>query len=401
MTRGSGGRSSASLAATRRTLSEHLRGRLEEIEEAVFARVRAVSEPDRAVDPEYLAGMRAAVTEAVEYSIAGIEQGVAPNEPVPTAAIVQARRSARGGIPLDTVLRRYAAGDRLLAEFITEAGDEVPGEALRATLRAQGARADHVMASIATEYLREAERVKRSPAQRLGERVRHLLAGAADSDPGVTYQLDSWHLGMVAIGAGAEAAVTRLAAKLKAEVLLVPADDEVGSIWAWVGRRRRLPASEVASFWEGEKVAVALGEPRRKIGGWRLTHREAQAALQVMQLGSERLVRSRDVLVVAAVLRDEALAEGLAATYLAPLRGRGDMEAVLRETIRAYFNAGQNAATAAAALQVNRHTVERRIRGIEDKLGQQINSCRARLEVALAIEALQAREEFDRAQSRE
>ena len=117
----------------------------------------------------------------------------------------------------------------------------------------------------------------------------------------------------------------------------------------------------------------------------------------MLQLGSERLVRSRDVLVVAAVLRDEALAEGLAATYLAPLRGRGDMEAVLRETIRAYFNAGQNAATAAAALQVNRHTVERRIRGIEDKLGQQINSCRAQLEVALAVEALQ-RQEADRAQ---
>ena len=264
--RGGGGRSSASLAATRRTLSEHLRGRLEEIEEAIFARVRAVSEPDRAVDPEYLAGMRAAVTEAIEYAIAGIEQGVAPNEPVPTATIVQARRSARAGIPLDTVLRRYAAGDRLLAEFITEGADEVPGEALRATLRAQGARADHIMASIATEYVREAERVRRSPAQRLGERVRHLLAGEADSDPGVAYQLDTWHLGMVVIGPGAEAAVNRLEAALKAEALLVPTDDEAGSIWAWVGRRRRLATSEVASFWEGEEMAVALGEPRRGSG---------------------------------------------------------------------------------------------------------------------------------------
>jgi hypothetical protein len=37
---------------------------------------------------------------------------------------------------------------------------------------------------------------------------------------------------------------------------------------------------------------------------------------------------------------------------------------------------------------VNRHTVERRIRGVEDKLGQQINSCRAQLEIALAIEEL-------------
>jgi cob(I)alamin adenosyltransferase len=388
MIKSSEGRSTASLAATRRTLSEHLRARLGEIEEAIFARVRAVSEPDRAVDPEYLKGMRAAVTEAVEYSIEGIEGGVAPNAPVPTAAIVQARRSARAEIPLDTVLRRYAAGDRLLAEFITEVADEVPREALRETLRAQGARVDHIMATIASEYEREAERIRRSPAQRLGERVRRLVAGEADSDPGIAYHLDSWHVGMVVIGAEAEAAVVRFATTLKAEVLVIPADDEVGSIWAWVGRRRRLPMSDVSSFWADEDVSVALGEPRRGVEGWRLTHHEAQAALQVLLLGSERLVRSRDALVVAALLRDDALAAGLIGTYLAPLRGRGDMEAVLRETIRAYFNAGQNAATAAAVLQVNRHTVERRIRSIEDKLGQQINVCRVQLEVALAIEEL-------------
>jgi hypothetical protein len=386
--RGTEGRSTASLAATRRALSEHLRARLSEIEEAIFARVRAISEPDRAADPEYLAGMRAAVGEAVEYAIAGIEEGVAPNEPVPTAAVTQARRSARAEIPLDTVLRRYAAGDRLLAEYITAGADEVPREALRETLRAQGARADHIMATIASEYMREAERIRRSPAQRLGERVRHLLAGEADSDPGVAYELDSWHVGMIAIGARAEAAITALATTLKAEALLVPADDEGNSIWAWLGRRRRPSMSEVVSFWAEQDVSVALGEPRSGIDGWRLTHREAQAARQVMLLGDGALVRSRDALVVAAVLQDDALAAGLIETYLAPLSGRGAMEVVLRETLRAYFNAGQNAATAAAVLKVNRHTVERRIRGVEDKLGQQINSCRAQLEIALSIEEL-------------
>jgi hypothetical protein len=159
------GRSFASLAATRRTLSEALRQRLPEIEEAVFARVRMISEPDRTPDPEYLAGMRAAVSEALEYAIEGIEQGAVPDDPLPTAAITQARRSVQAEIPLDTVLRRYAAGDRLLSEFIMECAAEVPADALRETLRMQGARADHVMAGIATEYMREVERVRRSPTQ--------------------------------------------------------------------------------------------------------------------------------------------------------------------------------------------------------------------------------------------
>jgi sugar diacid utilization regulator len=222
--------------------------------------------------------------------------------------------------------------------------------------------------------------------------VRSLLAGEADRHPGVAYELDAWHVGIVAIGSGAEAAVAGLAKALDAELLMVPADQEGDSIWAWIGRRRRPMISEVVSAWVDDEVAVAIGEPRREVEGWRLSHREALAALQVMLLSPCNLVRARDVLVVAAVLRDEALAAGLAETYLAPLSGRGDTEAVLRETLRAYFNVGQNAATAAAVLKVNRHTVERRLRGIEDKLGQHVNSCRAQLEVALAIEALQTPE---------
>lgn len=359
-----------------------------EIEEAVFARVRGVSEP-KTSDPEYLAGMRAAVAEAIEYVIAGIERGSAPGDPIPTGAITQARRSARAEVPLDTILRRYAAGDRLLAEFMMEGADEVPREALQEALRSQGLRADQIMETIAAEYQREAERIRRSPAQLLGERVRRLLSGEADSHPGVAYEIDSWHVGMVAIGPGAEAAVNKLATALKSEVLLVPAGEEGNSIWAWLGRKQRFSMPEVVRSWVEDGVSVALGEPRQGIEGWRLTHREAQAALQVLLHRSVRVVRARDALILAAVLQDDALATALVETYLAPLNGRGDTPAVLRETLRAYFNAGQNAATAAAALKVNRHTVERRLRGIEDKLGQQINACRTQLEIALAIEEWQ------------
>jgi hypothetical protein len=54
------------------------------------------------------------------------------------------------------------------------------------------------------------------------------------------------------------------------------------------------------------------------------------------------------VILVAAVLRDDALARSLSETYLAPLEGTGIRRRAARNT-------------AAAALAVDRHTVQRRL----------------------------------------
>jgi DNA-binding PucR family transcriptional regulator len=61
---------------------------------------------------------------------------------------------------------------------------------------------------------------------------------------------------------------------------------------------------------------------------------------------------------------------------------------VLRKTLRAYFAAGFNAATAAAALEIDRHTVQRRLRKVEESLGRLLDSCHAELAVALRLEEL-------------
>jgi DNA-binding PucR family transcriptional regulator len=100
------------------------------------------------------------------------------------------------------------------------------------------------------------------------------------------------------------------------------------------------------------------------------------------------LVRASEVVLLAAVLRDELLARSLRETYLAPLDANGDSGIGLRETLRAYFDAGFNAATAAAALGVDRHTVQRRLRKAEEALGRVLHSCHAEVEVALILEEL-------------
>ncbi len=374
----------------RTELVERLRSRSAEIEDAIFNRVRALALPVESEDAEYRAGLRATVAESVDYALTSIERGEDSAEALPQAAAVQARRAARSGVGLDTVLRRYAAGDRLVSEIIMDEAGRFPNEALRQVLRTQSPHVDRLMAAVASEYMAELELMRRSPAQRVAERVKKLLAGDASFDAeGLHYEFEAWHVGLIVTGAQAEVAARTLAAGVKREPLVVKHGD--ASAWAWLGGRQPLDIDEVQGHLAAGSlgdVTLAVGEPRWGVDGWRLSHHEAKAAQQVMLRCPQPLIRASSVLLLAAVLRDEPLARSLRETYLAPLDGLGDSGSVLRETLRAYFAAGFNAATAAAALEVDRHTVQRRLRKVEEALGRLLPSCHAEIEVALRLEEL-------------
>lgn len=374
----------------RAELVQRLRTRSAEIEDAIFNRVRALALPAESEDPEYRAGLRATVAESVDYALTGIERGEESTEAIPPAAAAQARRAARSGVGLDTVLRRYAAGDRLVGEIIMDEAGRFPNEALRQVLRTQSPHVDRLMASVASEYMAELELMRRSPTQRVAERVKRLLAGDAPFDAeGLDYEFEVWHLGLVVTGARADVAARTLAAGVNREALVVRRGDD--SAWAWLGGREPLEVSEVQRYLAAGvlgDVTLAAGEPRWGVDGWRLTHHEAQAAYQVALRRPQPLTQASSVILLAAVLRDEALAKSLRETYLVPLDEQGDSGLVLRETLRAYFAAGFNAATAAAALEIDRHTVQRRLRKVEEALGRLLPSCHAELEVALSLEEL-------------
>src|ERR1019366_2130810 len=138
--------------------------------------------------------------------------------------------------------------------------------------------------------------------------------------------------------------------------------------------------------------SLAIGEASVGIDGWRLTHRQAQAAMLVALRRPQRITWYSDVALLAAVLRDQELARSLVEVHLSPLEDQKDGGAVARRTLRAYFAAGCNAATAAAALGVNRHTVERRLHTVEEKLGRLLHTCHAELEVALRLDELESPE---------
>ena len=373
----------------RAELVARLRARSGEIEDTVYNRVRQMADPVERDDPEYRAYLRATVAEAIDYALLGIERGEDWEGPIPEAAMVQARRAARTGVKLDAVLRRYAAGDRLVGEFVVDEASRLPNEAMRPLVRAQGPHVDRMMAGVATEYMEELERIRRSPAQRVAERVQRLLAADSPADAaGLDYELDTWHLGLVVTGSRPDVAARTLSAGLNRQLLVVPQGND--SAWAWLGGRQRTMVDEVERYIGAGvlgDVALAVGEPRWGLEGWRLTHHEARAAQQVMMRRPQPLTQASDVILLAAVLRDEMLAQSLRETYLAPLDA-GDSGLGLRETLRAYFDAGFNAATAAAALEVDRHTVQRRLRKVEEALGRLLHSCHAELEVALVLEEL-------------
>jgi hypothetical protein len=417
-----------SVDAVRAGVVGRLRARRDELVEAIFRRVQAGAFAGAGDgDAEYVAGLRAAVVAAVEYVLEGIERGEGWVGPIPVVASEQARRAARMGVSLDTVLRRYLVGHTLFEQFVMDEAERggVPGgrEAVRGALRAQAAVLDRLLERIAGEYGDELARIGRPPLERRAEQVRRLLEGGVVEGPGLDYEIeDRWHLGVIAAGAAAAQAVRGLAVSSDRRLLSIAQDG--GLVWAWLGGRERFAVGEleraVADGIGSQRIGsggreshsslvLALGEPAPGLQGWRATHQQAQAALVVAQRrnriprnrsprdGNPRngipstpgaVTRYADVALLATALNDELLASALLDVYIAPLEDSRGSGPVLRETLRAYFAAERNASSAAAALGVVRNTVDNRLRAIEEQLGRTLHPCPAELEVALQLEEL-------------
>lgn len=245
------------------------------------------------------------------------------------------------------------------------------------------------MSAVATEYMHELEQMRRSPAMRIAERVDHLLAddGLASFDD-LGYEPEAWHLGMIVKGAKADETLRVLASRLDRRGLCVPRQD--GTVWAWLGGRRPVAFARVQTITAEipADVSVAVGESRWGADGWRLTHREAQAALLVLLRRQEKMTRGRDTVLLAAVLRDKSAAESLREEYLRPLEELGSFEEKLCRTLQVYVATKFNAESTRVILDIDRSTVERHVRKAEELFDRQIHSCHAELKVALELREL-------------
>lgn len=381
-----------SLEEVRAGVVAGLRLRQLEIEEAIFADILdGVTDPVGAGNAEYVAGLRATITEVVEYGLAGIDMGEERSEPVPLAAIMQAQHAVRLGVSLETVLCRYIAGYKLLVKLVTHEAEDISSErgALAAVLSLQASLLERLVSSITSVYLSEVECVGLSPELRGAKLVQRLLDGEIVDASYLGYDFDAWHIGMIATGASAQRALQLLAGDRGQRLLVVQHGDDV--VWAWLGERRRPTVRDIecvlsSADWPVE-VSLAVGEPAREIDGWRQTHWQAQEALRALR-GPLKLSRYANAAILALVLQNDLAARSLREIYLAPLGARRGQGGVARRTLRAYFKAGGNAASAAKELRVAPKTIRRRVQEIEQRLGCPLPTCHAELDVALRLEDL-------------
>ena len=259
-----------------------------------------------------------------------------------------------------------------------------------------------VQAEVAGAHSSEIKRRARSHEQRRAEIVHKLLTGESPDDgerAGLGYELDAWHVAVIATGAGAEKAVRSLAAGLGRQLLPVPQNAE--TVWAWLGGGHRAAFADIDRVWSTQSVAdvlLAVGEAGRGVEGWRVSHGEAQGALLVARERPRRLTRYLDVALDATALQDEALADSLIERYLSPLDDMRSGGHAARRTLRALFDTEHNVSSAAHVLKVHRSSVHRWREEIEQRLCCRLHEHQTEIEVALRIEDL--RQHRDTAGSR-
>jgi hypothetical protein len=379
------------LGEARTLLASRLRERMPEIETAVATRVYSIQDPGEVPDPAYRDGLRAAVPAAIELRLVGLELGEKRVPEVPAALLAQARLDARDGVSLDTVLRRYVAGNALFGDFLSDEAERagVPAPMVRQLLGEQATLVDRLLAAISAEHAREALAGRPSGiAERRRRCAKRLLAGELVDHADLDYELDAHHVGVMVAGGDGEELLRVVGARLDRRWLAVRREEE--EIWGcWLGGRTPLGAAEVVGAFAAATpagVTVTVGEDAEGLAGWRFSHLQAKAALPVAERHGERVLRFLDVALEAAILRDELIATSLRQLYLEPLARSRDGGTAARETLRAYFAAERNVTSTAAALGVDRRTVRNRIRAIETAIGRSLKDSAADLEIALRLE---------------
>lgn len=388
----SGRAESEAINARRRLLVSHLRSAKAEIEQMVLSRAEAVAPIPEFIDPQYTRGLRQAVDAAVEYVLGAIEFVDQRSPPIPPDLLVQARVAARHNVPLSAVLQRYIAGYSAISDFVLDAVEThraAPVAVASEVAQLIRVLLDETTVAVSREHAAEEERRSRSTDHLDTDRVVRLLRGELRFAADFAYDFHGRHLGAIATGPQAADAIGVVGEAAKSQSLVVRPGEL--SAWAWfrVGEDVDWPALEHATAGElPNSVAVAVGEPHGGVIGWRRTHLEARAALELAVHRPGQLARyGRNELQVA-VMNNELLRDSLRDSYLVPLSSGNRGATALKQTVRAYLETGHNASSAAATLGVSRQTVNARVRTAEELLGRPLMKCASAVEVALWLDSI-------------
>jgi hypothetical protein len=297
------------------------------------------------------------------------------------------RVSYDGGTSLRSMLQAYRIGQAVAAEVWADvvAGFPVPearpriGRELTQFLFAYE---DRLVDWIQSEWEQHSRRGGASIAP--FQLARRILEGETDDGEELDYDIGLDHIAAIAWGPDAGRELARLGTMLGAHSLVLQATEEV--VWGWYGR----------SEWEGgipaldERfpaggVGIAVGGPAAGPEGFRRAHDEAGDAYVVARRAGRRLVRYGEVAIEALAMQSESASRRFVAHVLGDLTGGGRREEMLRRTLTAYYENGQNGAATAQELGVHEQTIARRLVAAADLLGSHPSECRAEVETALRV----------------
>jgi hypothetical protein len=217
--------------------------------------------------------------------------------------------------------------------------------------------------------------------------VKGILEESSAAPPLDDFDLDRYHLALLAHGERAEQALRQLAALLERPLLLTGPRPDLR--WAWISGARAFEPDEersLAGFPAPAGITISLGLPAFGPDGFRATHRQALRTASFASGDRPALLRYEDIVVEALAGENEDDARAFVEHELQGIADDSETSRRLRETLRAYFAAEHNAACAAATLGVHEQTVANRLRSAEERLGRRsIGVRRVELELALRL----------------
>ena len=351
-------------------------------------------------DPDFVDVYRQSFRAQLRFIYDGLESGRdVEGVEAPPLALEEARMAAARGIELATILQGYRVTHRLILDAALERVRDPA--ALRVTSRWLFTYMDWMTRRVSEAYRRERDLLVRDRERRTRQLVRDVLDDVPIDAAQIAYSLEQSHLGVVAWGEAPERALADAAEAAGLALLTVSGTD--GTAWGWLGGTRadvvpaggehgpagpsadgvHVPADAKLEPPPGTQLAV--GTPGEGVEGFRSSHRQALSTYRIARGTTQPVTTFADVALLALTLQDPTLAREFVRCELGPLAADDARSQLLRETLRAYFDAGQNAAAAAAALGVHERTVTYRLRSIEERLGRPLRTRRDELGVALRL----------------